>query len=167
MKTRVNVTRPENFNNSTPHPDYPFLGVNKSNPDYGYIMLTSECPVVVNGWARVERRVGRITNRVSDLINLIKVTGLKEGDDFSAKVTPVMLRIKESTTPFYEGQEPKINPTTGEIKLHKGQEIYRSTFVEQYNPENANNQDVLLEMDSETTGVGIGAAQGKAATEFA
>lgn len=144
MRTPVIVTKPENFNNSSPHPEFPFLGVNKNNPDYGYIMLTSERPVVVNGWARIERRVGRITNSVEQLVNLIKLTKLREGDDFSTKVSPVMLIVKESTTPFYEGQDPKINPTTGEIKTHKGQDIYRATFVEQYNAELS---DTLLEMD--------------------
>lgn len=37
--------------------------------------------------------------------------------------------IKESHTPFYEGQEPKINPTTGEIVLSNGQPVYRRGFL--------------------------------------
>lgn len=33
----------------------------------------------------------------------------------------------ESTSPYYEGQEPKINPSTGAVVTHNGQPIYRST----------------------------------------
>lgn len=37
--------------------------------------------------------------------------------------------IKESTTPFYDGMQPKINPTTGEVVTCNGSPIYRRGLV--------------------------------------
>lgn len=92
------------------------------------IMLTSETNTVNDqGFLQVEKRVGLFKGKVED-INKIAST-LKAGDNFSEKVLPVKLIVKESTTPFYEGQEPKINPETGAVIQHNEQNVYRQTFV--------------------------------------
>ena len=37
------------------------------------------------------------------------------------------IQVRESYSPFYEGQDPKSNPTTGEVFLKEGNEVYRDT----------------------------------------
>ena len=55
---------------------------------------------------------------------------LKVGDDFTMKTgIPCKIVVKESTTPFYEGQNPKMNPSTGEILTKDGMEIYRNSVL--------------------------------------
>ena len=46
----------------------------------------------------------------------------------------------ESRTPLYEGQSPKINPSTGEIHLVDGAPVY---FTDEWS-DNANAQDTLI-----------------------
>lgn len=38
---------------------------------------------------------------------------------------PVQLVVVENTTPDYVGHEPKLNPQTGAVCMHKGERIYR------------------------------------------
>ena len=56
------------------------------------------------------------------------------------------IKIVESHTPFYEGQEPKINPTTGEIVLSGGQPVYRRGML----TTNLSEGDTLLVSDKTT-----------------
>ena len=55
---------------------------------------------------------------------------LSKGDDLSSKLgKPLELGIVEATKPFWNGQQPKINPRTDEVLLHNGQPIYRRLVV--------------------------------------
>jgi hypothetical protein len=102
--------------------------ISRNNPESAAIMLRSEVATVNdNGFLQVDKRVGLFKGNTEDIQKI--ASGLRDGDDFSAKVFPVKLIVKEQTEPFYPGQEPKINPTTGEVVNHKGSPIYRSTFV--------------------------------------
>jgi hypothetical protein len=101
----------------------------RNNPENGAIMLRSEVMTINdNGFQQVEKRVGLLKGKTADLKALIAKHNLKAGDDFS-KISPVRLVVRESTEPFFEGQEPKINPTTKETVTHLGADVYRQTFV--------------------------------------
>jgi hypothetical protein len=156
------IEKPQNYVNSAAHSEHDIISVNNGNPEYGSIMLRSESMELRDGWIRPVARVGRVTNRVEELVKLVKQFNLKEGDDFSRKVMPVKLTIKEQTTPFYDGQEPKINPTTGEVITSGGKEVYRSTFV---NPEGSDEMDTLLVSDKVNVSVSEG-IKAVANTEF-
>lgn len=100
--------------------------VSKTNPENGSIMVKAET-IGVNdqGFMSKETRIGFIKGTVEDL----KKFNLKPGDDFSAKVSPVKLVIKEQFEPFFPGQEPKKNPKTDEVITSSGATVYRYTFV--------------------------------------
>ena len=44
------------------------------------------------------------------------------------------LQVSESLSPSYEGQDPKRNPSTGEIMKKNGQNIYRTTVLVEGTP---------------------------------
>lgn len=159
---QVLISKPENYNSSKPHEKYPIITINGNNPEWGFIMLRSNVmSITPNGFRNEEKRVGRYIARVEDLVKDIETFKLKEGDNFSNKVFPVKLVIKEQLEPFYDGQEPKINPSSGEVVTHQGQEIYRNTFVQ---PLDTAETDVVLSIDREPVEV---SKQEQVQTEFA
>lgn len=115
------------------------------NSKSGAILLrTEELAINEQGFLRDRVKVGLFKGEVTRLEELVKKTNLKEGDDFSKKVFPVKLVIKEQTEPFYSEQEPKINPTTGEVVTCNGETVYRQTFVRNIDDDT---KDVLLPVD--------------------
>ena len=107
--------------------------VSKSNSEQAAIMLRSETlSANEQGFLQTEKRVGWIKGKTEEIQKLASI--LKEGDDFNVKCAllgmgAVKLVIKEATAPFYQGQTPKINPTTGEVVMHGGSPVYRQTLV--------------------------------------
>ena len=100
--------------------------VSKTNPENGSIMVKSETVTMNdNGFEVEEVRIGFIKGTIENL----RKRNLKPGDDYSAKVTPVKLVIKEQFEPFFPGQEPKKNPKTDEVITSSGATVYRYTFV--------------------------------------
>lgn len=49
--------------------------------------------------------------------------------ELDGKAQTFRVQVNESTTPFYEGQPPKKNPSTDVVFTHKGENIYASTSV--------------------------------------
>ena len=106
------------------HSDVVMVSVN--NPESASIMLVSETMSANDqGFLVTEKRVGLFKGETAK----IKALGLKAGDNFSEKVFPVRLVIKESHKPFFPGQEPKINPQTKEVVTSAGAPVYRQTLV--------------------------------------
>ena len=62
------------------------------------------------------------------------------------------LVVKESLEPFYTNQEPKKNPTTGEVVTHLGASVYRQTFVV---AEGSSEVDIKLTSDTANANVSI------------
>jgi hypothetical protein len=119
--------------------------ISKNNPESAAIMLRSDVMSANDGgFLQVEKRVGLLKGKTEDIQKL--ATNLKPGDDFSSKVFPVRLVIKESHEPAYNGHEPKINPTTKETVTSGGAPVYRQTLVV---AENAPQQDEFLPTDRE------------------
>ena len=102
------------------------VNVSKTNPENGSIMVKAETVTLNdNGFEVEEVRVAFIKGTVENL----RKRNLKPGDDYSVKVTPIKLVVKEQFEPFFEGQEPKKNPKTDEIITSSGAPVYRYTYA--------------------------------------
>ena len=123
--------------------------VSSNNPESAAIMLRSETMSANDqGFLQTEKRVGLFKGKTEDIQKLAAT--LKPGDDFSTKVFPVRLVIKESFEPAYNGHQPKINPSTKETVTSGGAPVYRQTFVV---AEASAEHDVFLATDKEATAV--------------
>ena len=87
--------------------------VNK--PEFGTIRIDQEVNVFTKGFFAVQKRTAFVRGRITDLESL----GLKDGSTLDGKIIR-----KESFEPFYENQEPKINPQTNEVILTDGRPTY-------------------------------------------
>ena len=97
-----------------------------SKPEWASVMVVGETVGFNNGIMNTSRRIAFLRGRKAEL----EALGLHEGTDLNAKLASlgadtVKIVRKESLTPAYEGQQPKINPTTQEvIKDASGNPIY-------------------------------------------
>ena len=93
----------------------------KKNPTYGSIQLRTEATIMNNGFLRRERRVCFLNGEIEHLEAWLSSEKLRSGSFIEGQIIK-----KTSLQPFYEGQKPRINPTTGEILLDKetGKEVY-------------------------------------------
>jgi hypothetical protein len=99
--------------------------ISTNNEENASVMLRSELLTSNDqGFLQKEVRVGLLKGKTADL----KAMNLIEGQDISA-IMPVKLIVKEAFEPFYPGQEPKKNPTNGEIVTSGGAPVYRQTLV--------------------------------------
>lgn len=127
------------------------IAVNPNNTDYGSIQLSQTAFTVnTNGFMNQERRVGFITGEVTKLKAFVEALGLTPGCDYSKKANVDMkLVVEESTTPYYEGQSPKINPKTNEeLVTPDGEFIYRRVVLAE---EASDKSDIKLDYQRTTT----------------
>lgn len=115
------VAHPETGNVVTP---------NENKPGEASIRLDQEVNSMEGGYLNKSRRTVFIGGKIEDLQSL----NFRAGQTLPGKIVR-----RESFEPFYEGQSPKINPTSGEIMRKNGQEIY---FQFQYT-ENETEPDYL------------------------
>lgn len=87
------------------------------NPEWGTFRVDSVHTSFENGIVNVQKRSAFIRGKLSDLAGL----NLR-----AAQTLPGQIVKKESYAPFFEGQSPKINPSTKEVVLSNG----RETFLE-------------------------------------
>lgn len=136
MSNQVNVTL---------HPETGVAVNPTNNPEVFRIRVEQSVTTFNGGFASIQKR--------SALIN-----GPKEVMDSLAKqkVLSGKIIVQESTTPFWNGQDPKINPDTQEVMLSEGQPIYRNTTFTQ----DVNATDTLVQR---TVGVlaAVGATNGE------
>jgi len=107
------------------------ITVSKNNSQYGTIRLDSENVSLEGGFMNKSKRTAFIRGKVEDLQSL----GYKAGQTLGGKIMK-----KESFSPFYEGQKPKVNPSNGEIILTNGEE----TFLDYTYTSNANALDIWV-----------------------
>ena len=86
-----------------------------NNEEYGTVRVDSIETTFKNGFMNKAKRSAFIRGRQVDLESL----NLKEGSKMNGKIIKM-----EQHTPFFDGQDPKINPTTGEVVLTDGKETY-------------------------------------------
>lgn len=109
-----------------------------NKPEFGTIRIDQEVDVFNNGFFAVQKRTAFVRGRITDLESL----GLKDGTILDGKIIR-----KESFEPFYENQEPKINPQTKEVILTDG----RPTYLEFEYTEDKNASDYWVAESNEIT----------------
>jgi hypothetical protein len=97
------------------HPETGEIIKVKDNPDYGTIRVDSEQKVFSNGFFNIQKRSAFIRGEIENL----KLLNLKEGSRMKGQIIK-----EESFNPFFEGQDPKINPNTAEVVLTNGMPTY-------------------------------------------
>lgn len=97
---------------------------NPNKPSYGSVMVRQEGEISLEGgFMNKSDRVAFIGGDYEALKSYVEQKGYKDGSEIKGKIV-----IEESLTPFYEGQNPKINPETGEVLTKGGQPIYRQAL---------------------------------------
>ena len=86
-----------------------------NKPEFGTIRIDQEVDVFNNGFFSIQKRTAFVRGKITDL----EARGLKHGTILDGKIIR-----KESFKPFYENQEPKINPQTKEVILTDGRPTY-------------------------------------------
>lgn len=115
-----------------------------SRPDFSSIMVVDDSVRLNGGFIQKNNSPAFIFGKTED----IQKMNLKDNMDISSVFGPQRIVIKEQTTPFFEGQNPKINPDSGAIIMHKGQPVYRTTELVS---ESSNVHDELLPADVTNT----------------
>ncbi len=80
-----------------------------------------EANLFATGFVSEKKKVAFKTGQLETMRALVKTHKLEAG----AEMPGAKIIIRESTTPFYEGQNPKMNPTTEEVVTVNGQPVYR------------------------------------------
>ena len=109
------------------------------NPDVAWVRVEQEVESIVNGWLQSSTRGALIMGKPEQL-----ESKFRENQVLTGKIV-----VRETLTPRYDGQSPKINPATGEILTKDGEPIYRNTM---FTP-SMNDQDELIEHDREEVAV--------------
>lgn len=91
------------------------ITVSENNPEYGTIRLDEESIQFQNNFMNKTRRSVFIRGKVVDLESL----NYKANQALAGKIIK-----RESFEPFYEGQSPKINPTTQKVVLKDNKPVY-------------------------------------------
>lgn len=105
----------------------------KEESDTTTIRLETTTMVSTNGYINEQKRVAfvRMPNAVvSAFAKFAGVPQLAKNAPIEEPVATTLkgvLQVQESFDPFYEGQSPKINPSSGEIIEKDGKEIFRNT----------------------------------------
>lgn len=111
--------------------------------EFGTIRVDCKSLSISNGFQRINTRSAFIRME-ADQARAIESL-LADGQPYPLEGKIV---VRESTTPFYDGQEPKMNPETQKVITSGGAPVYRETdFV------TTDEQDVLIASDKVEAGV--------------
>lgn len=145
------------------HPDSRGLVVlSPTKPNWGSMTAISRV-YQWNGETDLSRFVDRqirIRYTVDQLREQIAHFDLHVGDDVSVKIQPTRIIVVEQLTPFNPKQQPKMNPTTGNIMLCGDKPIYRKTIAI---PVNEQRYDTFIKSTGE--GVSLDAWKAQAALD--
>lgn len=140
------------------------IKVSKKNPLFGSVMVKTISVVTTDSGAIfTQPRTGYVKAEVVNLqaMNLTEGCNFNEnyiawGKSMGANLLPRTIVIAESLTPAYQGQEPKINPTTkASILSAEGLPIYYNTKVP---ADNADAFDVLIPTIGASASVAVAAS---------
>jgi hypothetical protein len=101
------------------------IQTNPDKPEYGSIMFEQKAYTFRNNFLNARRKVSFLAGTVEELTNFTNTLELTAGG-----VVPGTLYTVEQFTPFYEGQQPKINPQSGRACLVDGAMIWSKTFYD-------------------------------------
>lgn len=99
---------------------------NPNKPEYGSIGFEQTAFVTKNGFLNTRRKVAFLNGTMDELNTYAEVLSLTEGAEL-----PGRLYVREQFTPYYEGQQPKMNPQTGNAILVDGAMIFSKTFYDE------------------------------------
>ena len=119
------------------HPDTGLvITQNPNKPEFGSIRLDYKTATLSGGFSSIGNRSAFIHGRMEDL----EAFGLTAGQELVGKIIK-----KEKFSAFYDGQQPKINPTTNEQVLTNG----RPTYLEFQYTEDPNAHDMWIDEENE------------------
>jgi len=127
------------------------LGLSTNNPEYGYIRVEENGGISFGngGWLNSSSKTALIKGKTADLQTFITKNNVRAGYELSGQIV-----IMEQTTPFYAGQQPKINPSTSEVLYVTvngvKSPIYRQTEFTQ----DMTRQDSMLQHENVMTAAG-------------
>jgi|SRR6218665_128671 len=101
-----------------------------TKPGFATIMVIETSARMSNGFLNNSKRVAFVRGKKEDL----EALAVKEGDNlntiFANKQYPLVKIIRqESTTPWFEGQQAKINPQTKVAILYNGAPVFMQDVV--------------------------------------
>lgn len=134
---------------------------NTFKPEYGSMMLVANEVVITNGFVNTKKKIGFISGKYDELVNMIEKHNLVEGSNFSVAVSPHRIVVIEKVESEIDGElgfTEKKNPSTGQILAKDGEVIYRKTEVVE---EGSDIVDILITHDKESE------VQDEAKSEFA
>ena len=99
-----------------------------SNPDKVSVRLSQEKMIVTGGLFLNKSTLTTFVTMDKEIAESLNLEAGMNWKDVIGQDCKIM--IKEQTTPFYDGQEPKINPQTkAELSTADGEKIYRQTCL--------------------------------------
>lgn len=105
----------------------------KEGSDFVSLRLTSKSWSFAGNIAREVKLSSLQVIPAEGLESFLKYAGLQNlvGKDVLSSEVPTtlkgVLQVQEANQPFREGQDPKINPSTGEVVEKNGEPVYRNT----------------------------------------
>lgn len=127
------------------------LGISNNNADYGYIRVESNEGLSFGngGWLNSNTRTALIKGRTSDLQTFLKKNNVAVGYELPGQIV-----IVESTTPFYEGQQPKINPSTSEVLYVTVNGVKTPIYRQTEFTQDATREDVMIQHENVMSAAG-------------
>ena len=99
------------------HPETQAIITIGNNPEWGVVRVDAEALEFNNGIMNKRTRSAFIRGKVEDL----KQVFTRAGQTMTGKI------VRETSyEPFYANQKPVSNPTTGEVKLQDGKEVFQN-----------------------------------------
>ena len=109
----------------------------ENNPEFGAVRIDEVKTTIVNNFVNKSRRTAFLGGTVKDLTAM----NFKDGQAIAGTIVK-----QESFNPFFEGQSPKINPSTSEVVLTDE----KPTFLNYIYSADATALDVWVGNTSET-----------------
>tara|TARA_R110000868_G_C10596800_1_gene740086 strand:- start:141 stop:608 length:468 start_codon:yes stop_codon:yes gene_type:complete len=127
------------------------LGVSTNNPEFGYIRVEENGAVSFGngGWLNSSSKTALIKGKTADLQTFINKNNVRAGYELSGQIV-----IIEQTTPFYAGQQPKINPSTSEVLYVTVAGIKTPIYRQTEFTQDMTRQDSMLQHENVMTGAG-------------
>lgn len=107
------------------HPETGAVFSSKEGSDWVSVRVESETLINKSGMIILQKRVAFVRMQRTLAEALSAMGKLTDGKPFPLEGTII---VQESLIPFYDGQEPKINPISMENVLHEGREVYRQAI---------------------------------------
>jgi hypothetical protein len=125
------------------------LGLSTNNPEYGYIRVEENGGLSFGngGWLNSSSKTALIKGKTADLKTFIQKNNVKVGFELQGQIV-----IMEQTTPFYAGQQPKVNTSTGEVLYVTVNGVKTPIYRQTEFTQDMTRQDVMLQHENIMSG---------------